>query len=166
MTHHTPLKRADIGLPVTRRTFATSAAALLCLAPVAGLTAARDDDSILPLYREWLNSINAWRSLCLISECNNPDTPEMEALWARKVAACAAMVGLVPVSPEGIAALCHVLWDEHLGSPHATWTNDFAEECEEPQNLLVCGIWAAATRQGIAEAQTLFQASRYLEWKA
>ncbi len=133
------------GTGLSRRTLLTMLPATA--AALAFPASACPFDPILPLYREWCASRAEWLRLADMPGNGDWDFPESIAAEKRENAAYDAMIDLTPVSPEGIAALVHILWDTkgpsaHEASPH------FPEQYDRPGNKLIRAIWRGVGGQG------------------
>lgn len=131
-----------INMNTTRR----SVLAGLGVMPVAGAVEAGSgwQDPILPLYRQWCEARQVWFALSDLEGNEDWDHPTSEAADERESAAFFAMIEMTPISPEGIAALAHVLWATK-GPDSAFGSENWKAECKWPGNKLIRGIWRAAS---------------------
>lgn len=87
-------------------------------------------DPVLPIYREWLEARKNWADAAKIEGNENHDHPQ-SIEWARREdEAFAALIGLKPVTAEGMRALAHVIWETEC----RTYPDDATSQ-------LVHGIW-------------------------
>lgn len=107
---------------------------------------AKQEDPILPLYRDWKLARKEWHRLSDMPGNENWDCPESLAADDRESAAFWAIVDMTPVSIEGIAALAHVLWINDGPNSRAD-DPDYPVECAWPGNKMIRAIWQAASGQ-------------------
>lgn len=130
---------------MNRRTLLTAltAAPALTLSTVQGASAS-PSDPILVHYREWLDARAEWKRLSVLPGNENFDFPESLEQDDREDAALGAMVELTPTTPEGFAALLHVLWYFEVPDVDRN-VPEYAEEVEDPVHKAILGLWRATT---------------------
>ena len=133
---------------ITRRAFTGSLAAL-AVAPLP-TDAAITEDPILPLYREWLAAITAWRKMAETDL--SWESEAMKVFWVRKTAAYSAALHLVPLGKGGIAALCHMILDEETGPGVVEDHPEYWEKFNERQNRGIYRIFEAVTGQRVTDS--------------
>ena len=124
---------------------------IIAAAPLAALTfspaAAASEDPIIPHYRRWTAALAEWRRLAELSE--DWEGPEFEAVTRIESEATDAMVDMTPQSPEGFAALAHVLWYWE-GPSMSPDCPEYADACKTIGNRLIAAIWRGASgRDGL-----------------
>lgn len=111
---------------------------------LAGGANANPTDPILEHYREWLDARAEWKRLSVLPGNENFDFPESLEQDNREDAALAAMVELTPTTPEGVAALLHVLWYFEVPDLDRN-VLEYAEVVKDPAHKAILGLWRATT---------------------
>lgn len=111
---------------------------------LAGGANATPSDPILAHYRDWLDARAEWKRLSHLPGNENFDFPESLAADAREDAALAAMVELTPTTPEGFAALLHVLWYFEVPDLDRR-VPEYAARVKDPAHKAILGLWRATT---------------------
>ena len=142
----------------SRRALLTAAPAL-ALAPAAALagravgnTDTRDgvsksgqiEDSILPIYREWLAARAEWYELSDLPGNEDWEWPESKAAENREWAAFEAMLETRPTTMEGVAALAAALWAWE-GPCWKPSSPEYSEALDDTTNRLIAAIWKASS---------------------
>jgi len=96
------------GPRMSRRTLLAALPAAAVAGPAAAVLA---EDPILPVFRDWLDARRTWRALAELPGNGDWDDPRSVAASAREDAAEARMLELGARTPEGIAALAALAWD-------------------------------------------------------
>lgn len=123
---------------ITRRTLMTAAPAVaLC-----GAAPAAQPDPFLAPYRQWVEARAEWNRLIQMPEHDDWETPETKAIEGIEKDAFDRMSVTIPTTPEGCAALAHVVWDWH-GVEFRTTSPEYNEACNKPQNLILLNLYRA-----------------------
>lgn len=134
------------GQTITRRGILKAAPATVVIAAApAALAAMPAEDPVLPVYRRWRESHEAW--IALVERPQNrwlecADIPGAKALFAAREKAFFELIDMTPVSLEGVAALAHVLWVDD-GPSYREDHPAHIEEMKAPELKLKAAMWRA-----------------------
>ncbi|MGB0440373.1 MAG: hypothetical protein ACPGFC_09765 [Paracoccaceae bacterium] len=122
---------------------------LLAALPASGVAMAMPEiapnatpDPVALAYQDWLAARRELRALADTPEHWHLETPEAEAVYARKDAAEERMLAHTPTTQEGIAALVAFSWAYTIWS---TDPADIAQEAKSYECRAMLGIWQACT---------------------
>lgn len=129
---------------ISRRSVLAALPASGAALALPAVAASVETDPILPLYREWAAALEERLRLLKIPGNESQDTPECNAAFERQWALFDAIVDLTPTTTAGIAAMAHVLFDQH-GPVFREGTPDYEWEIQHPENKMIAAIWRAAS---------------------